>query len=54
MSTYRQALQRAKTQLLEEVKRLHDKDGLTFQEIGLRLGVTRQRAHQLYKEATDQ
>lgn len=54
MSTYRQALQRAKTQLLAEVKRLHDKDGLTFQEIGLRLGVTRQRAHQLYKEATDQ
>ena len=50
MSSYHDALRRAKRDLLAEVKRRHE-SGETFQEIGARLGVTRQRAHQLYQEA---
>ena len=52
VSSYHDALRRAKRDLLAEVRRMHEKDGLTFAEIGKRLGLSRQRAFQLYREAT--
>ncbi len=38
-------------QRAEEVRRLKDDEGKTFQEIGDILGFSRQRAEQLYKRA---
>lgn len=34
-----------------EIRELRDKTGLTYEKIGEKLGISRQRVHQVYQEA---
>lgn len=43
-----------KSKTWEMIVRLHDVQGLSFRDIGLKLGISRQRAHAVYHTAKEE